>query len=202
MRSGLSIIRRDWSEYKRAILVLTAGMFTPFLLAGPSADFSKGFMTGLMISAGYGFAQVCFFSERQRRTLDLLLSLPIRPRNLIISKYASLYSMTLFTVNIPGVFMGDFSALFLANAASIFVATLSMTPSVLSDKSWAPQLPLWSLLLVILPARRVVTRFWPAGVGLYTAMSSHVLVLAAAALISAPMIALLAAIAFEKKSVV
>ena len=199
MRSELNIIRRDWSEYKAFVLILTAGMFIPFL--GRGSGFSKGFLTGLLISAAYGYAQFTFFIERQRRTLDLLLSLPIRPMNVILAKYASAYSMTLFTVNGAGILLGDLQALFITNATAVFMATFCMTPSVLSDKPWAPNFPLYFVFLAILPFQKILARYWPAGLEIYRSAHFDPTIVALVALIISPVIALIAALLFERKAI-
>ena len=200
MRSELNIIRRDWSEFNRPVLMLTVAMFVTVFLTRLSPDFSRGLLAGLMISAGYGYAQFCFFTERQRRTLDLLLSLPIRPQNLVLSKYASAYSMTLFTVNVPDVFLGNARELFLINAAAIFMATLCMTPTVLSEKPWATQVPIWIFVLVVFPAKTLLAQHFPAAYAMLAAAGSYPMLLATSALVLSPMVAVVAALAFARRS--
>src|SRR5919198_6044271 len=106
-RLALNIIRKDWLEYRKPIALLTGGMFIPLMVANRSSDFSKGMLAGVLISASYSFAYSCFISERQRGTLQLLLSLPLESFELVLAKYASLYSMALVTANVPAIFLGD-----------------------------------------------------------------------------------------------
>src|SRR5262245_41363678 len=119
VRLAINIVRKDWFEYRKTILLLTAGMFLPMLSFNRSADFYKGLTSGILVSASYSYAYFCFLTERQRGTLQLLLGLPVRPFELVLAKYVSLYSMVLFTANIPGVFFNDFRVLFVINASAL-----------------------------------------------------------------------------------
>jgi hypothetical protein len=152
-------------------------------------------LAGILISASYSFAHSCFISERQRGTLQLLLSLPVRPFEL--AKYASLYSMALFTANLPGVFLGDVRLLFLLNAFVLLFSTICMAGTVVSEKPWAPMIPLWIVLVFFMPLQKILARFYPDGLGLYQLMASHVMLLAALAIALAPLIAILSALWFE-----
>src|SRR2546426_8716696 len=105
--SAINLIRKDWFEYLKLIALFTAGPFVPLLMTNRSSDFRQGMLAGLLIGASYGYAYMCFLVERQRGTLHFLLSLPVRPFDVVLGKYASLYSMVLFTVNVPGLFFGN-----------------------------------------------------------------------------------------------
>ena len=184
---ALNIIRKDWAEYRTMILGLTAALLVPALLIVffpvRSADFAKGLLAGLLGGAGFGYAQFCFLNERQRGTLDLLLSLPIEPHQIVLAKYASLYSMVLFTVNIPALLVPDLQLIFIVNTAALTLATIFMAATVISDKPWAAQLPIWLLLIFIVPSERLLTRFYPPGLDLLKAISTHPNVLATLALL-------------------
>jgi hypothetical protein len=194
-----NIIRKDWLEYRKPIALLTAGMFIPLIVSNRSSDFSRGMLAGILISASYSFAYSCFISERQRGTLQMLLSLPVEPFELVLAKYASLYSMALFTANLPGVFLGDLHLLFLLNAFVLLFSTICMAGTVISEKPWAPMLPLWILLVFFMPVQKILDKFYPGGLGLYHLMASHVMLLAAFAIGLAPLIAILSALWFDWK---
>ena len=185
--TGAHIIRKDWAEYRRMILGLTAALLVPGLLIVffpvRSADFAKGLLAGLLGASGLGYAQFCFLNERQRSTLDLLLSLPIEPHQLVLAKYASLYSMVLFTVNIPALLVPDLQLIFMINTAALTLATIFMAATVISDKPWAAQLPIWLLLIFIVPSERLLTRFYPPGLDILRTITAHPNVLATLALL-------------------
>jgi len=196
-RLALNIISKDWLEYRKPIALLTAGMFIPLIVSNRSSDFSKGMLAGILISASYSFAYSCFISERQRGTLQLLLSLPVEPFELVLAKYASLYSMALVTANLPAVFLGDLRLLFFLNAFVLLFSTICMAGTVVSEKPWAPMVPLWIVLVFFMPVQKILARFYPDGLGLYHLMASHAMLLAAVAIGLAPLIAILSAVWFE-----
>jgi hypothetical protein len=199
-RLAINILKKDWYEYKRPILMLTAGMFAPLLFTqNSSSDFSKGLMGGILIAGSYGYAYFCFASERQRGTLQLLQSLPVRSLDLVLAKYASLYSMSLFTVNLPGAWLKDIRLLYLMNASVVLLATISMAATVVSDKSWAPTIPMWVVVVGFIPIRASLDKLKPNGLGLLDGLSRHPMLFATAALCLAPVIAVLSALYFEKK---
>ena len=196
-RLALNIISKDWLEYRKPIALLTAGMFIPLIVSNRSSDFSKGMLAGILISASYSFAYSCFISERQRGTLQLLLSLPVEPFELVLAKYASLYSMALVTANLPAVFLGDLRLLFFLNAFVLLFSTICMAGTVVSEKPWAPMVPLWIVLVFFMPVQKILARFYPDGLGLSHLMASHAMLLAAVAIGLAPLIAILSAVWFE-----
>jgi ABC-type Na+ efflux pump permease subunit len=169
--------------------------------AGPEAeDFAKGLLAGLIAGTGFGYAQYCFFNERQSGTLDLLLALPVRPAEVVLAKYASLFSMVLVTVNLPALLAGDPGLLFVTNAAALFLATLFMSATVVSSRPWAFQIPVWSLLLFVLPAREILERYYPAGLAPLAAVLDHPLRLAAAALLAIPLLVTASTLLFSRRA--
>ena len=198
-RLALNIIRKDWLEYRKPIALLTAGTFIPFVVSNRSSDFFRGMLAGVLVSASYSFAYSCFISERQRGTLQLLLSLPLKSFELVLAKYASLYSMALVTANVPAIFLGDLRLVFILNAFVLLFSTVCMAATVVSEKPWAPMVPLWIVLVFFMPIPKILSTFYPNGVRLYDLMASHVMLLAALAIGLAPLIAILSAIWFERK---
>jgi ABC-type Na+ efflux pump permease subunit len=196
---AINIIRKDWFEYRKTILLLTAAMFVPLLVAQSSANFSKSLIAGLLTGGSCGYAYSCFMVERQRRTLQLLLSLPLRPFDLVLAKYASLYSMCLFTANLPGVFLGDIRVLLLMNTFIVVLSTVSMAATVVSDKPWAPVVPLWITFIVPIPLRRLLQKLYPNGTGAYDFVTSHVMLAASFALLLALLTVVLSALYFERR---
>ncbi len=76
-RLAINIIRKDWLEHWKLIVLLTAGSFVPLLVPYTSLEFKEGMLAGILVAASYGYAFECFMAERQRGTLQLLLSLPM-----------------------------------------------------------------------------------------------------------------------------
>lgn len=201
---ALLIARKDWRESRRLLIGLTAGLFVPALLvrtAGPEArDFALGLLAGLLAGTGFGYAQYCFLNERQRGTLDMLLALPVRARDIVLAKYVSMLSMVLVTVNVPALLAADLSLMFLANSAALFLATLFMSATVVSSRPWAFQLPVWGLLLFVLPARQLLERYYPAGLEPARALLGHPYHLAAAALLAVPLLVAASTMLFSKRA--
>jgi hypothetical protein len=197
---AINIIRKDWFEYQKLIALLTAGPFVPLLMTNRSSDFRQGMLAGLLIGASYGYAYSCFMAERQRGTLLLLLSLPVRSFDLVLAKYASLYSMVLFTANVPGLFFGNLRMLLFINAFVVLLSTVCMAATVISDKPWAPAIPLWIVCLGFIPASEFVKKLYSNGPGLLHFLASHVILLAAFAIVLAPMIAVASALWFHRRA--
>ena len=202
-RLALHIARKDWGESRKLILTLTGALLVPALLVrffpGRSEDFAKGLLAGLLAGTGFGYAQYCFLNERLRNTLDLLLSLPIEPRDLVLAKYVSLYSMVLFTVNIPALLISNLQLIFIVNAVALSLATLFMATTVISDKPWAAQIPIWLLLIFILPFERLLTRYYPSGLDLFRTLTSHPLLLATLALLWTPILIGVSVLVFHRQ---
>src|SRR5262249_20264119 len=115
-----NIIRKDWLSNARNIVMFTGGMFIPLFV--PQDDIKQSMMAGILVGAAFGYSYFVFAIERARRSLPLLLGLPIQPVSLVVAKYLSLYSMCLVTANFAGVFLRDFRMLYLLNAEVLFLA--------------------------------------------------------------------------------
>jgi hypothetical protein len=179
---AINIIKKDWREYWKTIMVLTAALFVPLIFTrGHATDFSKGMMAGVLVGASYAYAYFCFAAERLRGTLQLLQGLPVRSFDLVLAKYASLYSMALFTANVPGPFLRDLHLLFMMNACILFLSTVSMAATVVSEKPWAPLAPMWGVLILFMPAGRL---------GAFTAVVSHATFFAVVGMTLVPVIAI------------
>jgi ABC-type Na+ efflux pump permease subunit len=204
VRLAWRITSKDWAESRRIILALTGGLLLPagLLRFGPeqAGDFAMGFLGALLAGAGFGYAQHAFLNERQRGTLELLLGLPIGPRQLVLAKYVSLYSMVLFTVNVPGAILADLRLIYIVNAAALSAATLFMAATVVSDKPWAPQIPIYFLMIFVVPADRLLTRYYPEGLEMLRAITARPLRLATAALLATPVLVGLSVAAFEHQT--
>lgn len=192
MQLAINIIKKDWAEYRNMILLLTAALIVPMIFTrGSTTEFSKGMMAGTLVGAAYGYAYFCFSTERLRGTLQLLQSLPVRPFDLAMAKYASLYSMALFTANVPGLFLRDLHLLFILNGCILFLATVSMACTVVSDKPWAPLAPMWAVLVLFTPAGKL---------GLFTTIATHASLFAAVGLLLVPVIAVTTSVHFARQS--
>ena len=199
-RLAINIIRKDWLEHWKLIVLLTAGSFVPLLVPYTSLEFKEGMLAGILVAASYGYAFECFMAERQRGTLQLLLSLPMRSFDLVIVKYASMYSMVLFTANVPGLFIGDIRAVLLMNAFTLLLSTICMAATVISDKPWAPAIPLWIVCVGTIPAAAFLEKSRPFGSNLLRFLTSHVILAAALAILLPPMIAVASALWFHRKA--
>jgi ABC-type Na+ efflux pump permease subunit len=201
---AVNIILKDWREYHRPILgiaacIILAGSLT-MTFSPRSTDFVKGTLMGVVLGGAYGFAQSCFFNERQRGTLTLLLSLPVTPMRLVWAKYVSAFSMTLFAVNIPGLFFFDLRFQLYSNVAALLLTTVCMAATVISDKPWAPQLPLWIVMIAAIPVPRLVPRYAPHLPEKLGSLASHGPILAGVALAVIPGLIYVSARIFEKKT--
>ncbi len=197
------IARKDWAEARRMVVGLTLGLMVPALLVrfapGRSEDFAKGLLAGLLAGAGFGYAQFCFLNERLRGTLEFLLGLPIETRHLVLAKFASMYSMVLFTVNVPGLFVPDLRLVYMTNAAALSLATVFMAATVISDKPWASQVPIWFLLIFILPIQQLLERYYPDGLPAFETITANPILLASLALLISPLIVAVAVLIFNRK---
>ena len=201
---ALHIARKDWRESRRILVLLTSGLLVPALIvrtAGEeSRDFAMGLLAGMLAGTGFGYSQYCFLNERQRGTLETLLALPVRPFQIVLAKYASLYSMVLFTVNVPALLLPQPRLLYVTNAAALFLATLFMAATVISSRPWASQIPVWGLLLFVLPTRQLLERYYPAGLGPFEAVLSRPLALSTIAFLLVPLLAIGSTMVFSAKA--
>jgi NADH:ubiquinone oxidoreductase subunit K len=181
-----NIIRKDWLQNTKNIVMFTVGMCIPLFV--PEDDIKHGMMAGILVGAAFGYSYFVFTIERARRSLPLLLGLPIRPGNLVTAKYLSLYSMCLVTANLGGVFLRDFRMLYLLNAEVLFLATVFMAAIVIWDHPMAPMVPLF--LLALAAQRNTVLK----------EVTPHLFVIATVALILTPFIAVFSVVAFDKHS--
>jgi len=198
LRLAINVIRKDWFEHKKLILFITGGMFLP-MISGVQTDLGRGMVAGLLMGASYSYGHFCFYAERQRGTLQLLLSLPVRPMDLALAKYASLYSMALFTANVPGIFLRDLRLLFILNAFVVFLSTASMACTVISEKPWAPMIPFWFVLIFVMPIQNVLKRYYPKGVGIYVFLTAHIVTIAALVVILALVLVYVSSLYFKSR---
>jgi ABC-type Na+ efflux pump permease subunit len=195
------ITRKDWAESSPIILMLTAALMIPAVLTrvdpDNSAGFATGLLAGLLIGTSFGYAQYTFANERQRGTLELLRSLPITARQLVLAKYISLYSMVLFTINIPALIVPNLTMIYMVNCSALFMSTLFMSATVISDKPWAPQLPLYFLVILILPIQRLLIRYFPQGLTLLDLITTNPTLVPTIGLGLTPLLVLVSMVWFE-----
>ena len=181
-----NIIRKDWLSNAKIIVLFVIAMCT--LLFVPKEDDKQQMMTVVLVGAAFGYTYLVFTVERARRSLPLLLGLPIRPLDLVIAKYVSLYSMCLVTANVAGVFLYNLRLLYLFNAEVLFLATVFMAAIVIWDHPLAPSVPLFLLALAF--QRDTVQK----------AMMPHLFPIASFALSITPVIAIASIVQFYKSS--
>jgi hypothetical protein len=183
-----AILRKDWTEHYRPILIITGGLFVPVLLTltgAVSPAMGRVLKIGMIAGSAFFLGQMWFQNERQHGTLDLLLSLPMAPREVVAAKYVSLCSAVLFSVNVPGLVLLDFNGLFAANSFALFLAAAFMAATVVSDKPWAPQIPFWIVILFLAP---------------YQAVRDNPGMLALIALLTTPLLVAVSAVIFQRKT--
>jgi hypothetical protein len=106
--------------------------------------------------------------------------------------------MVLFTVNVPALVLQQPVILYVTNAAALFLATVFMAATVMSAKPWAFQLPVWGLLLFVLPTKQILERYYPAGLVPLEAVSGHPIWLATLALALTPLVAAASSVVFVR----
>jgi hypothetical protein len=156
LKFSINIVAKDWNAHGRFLLGVAAAMAVGILLVmrlGPGADLAKGIIVGVGVVSPYGFAQLCFFIQRQHGLLKPLMIPPITPTQLVLAKYASAFSMALFVVNVPGIFLRDFAFVCYVNIGVLLLTTICMAVVVISAQPWAPLVPIWIVLLPYLYAR-------------------------------------------------
>src|SRR5262249_53203270 len=173
-------------QHPKNILLFAGGMFIPLFV--PEDDIKHGMMVGILVGAAFSYSYFVFTIERARRSLPLLLGLPIRPMSLVTAKYMSLYSMCLVTANLGGVFLRDLRMLYLLNAEILFLATVFMAAIVIWDHPMAPMVPLF--LIALAAQRDTVVK----------ELSPYWFVIATVALSLTPVIAVVSVFQFDKNS--
>src|SRR5262245_32319614 len=102
------VTRKDWLDHHTSIMVLSLLMALSVALMSQDPDtaaFGEGSAGAALLVMSFLFARV-FHAERARQTLDF---------DFILAKYLSMYSMVLFTINVPGVFLRDWRLLLRTN---------------------------------------------------------------------------------------
>ncbi len=188
VRITANIVKKDWTLNLKNILMFTGGMFIPLFI--PSNDIKEGMMAGILVAAAFGYMYMVFMIERARRSLPLLLGLPVRPLTLITAKYLSLYSMCLVTVNFAGVFLRDSRTLYLMNAEVLFLATVLMAAAAVFEHPVAPLIPLFLVAMIFEKDSTI------------KAITPYEFQIASFALAVSPVIALVSALQFKKNSTV
>ena len=152
----MSLIVKDWTDHGKFLLGIAGAMATGIILVmklGPGADLAQGVLVGVGVVGPYGFAQLCFFIQRENGLFRRLLKPPITPTQLVLAKYASAFSMALFVENVPGLFLGDPKFVGYLNIGVLLLTTICMAVVVISEQPWAPLAPIWIILLPYLYAR-------------------------------------------------
>src|ERR1051325_3317787 len=104
------IIVKDWKQHGKAMLGTVTGMALGILFVrrfGPDQAIAKGIVIGAGVVCPYGFSQLCFFIERQHGLLKKLMMPAITPRELLLAKYGSAFSMAIFVVSVPAMLFWD-----------------------------------------------------------------------------------------------
>src|SRR2546427_11382351 len=159
----VKIIRKDWKQHGKMLLGLVGGMMLVMLvMTWLTSDlvFAKGVAIGVGLVVPYGFAQLCFFIERQHGLLRVIP--PTTPFQLVLTKFASAFSLALFIVNIPGVLLRDLRFLFYINDGVLLMTTVCMAIAVISSQAWTSLLPLWVVFVPYIYSRGQLdcTLFW------------------------------------------
>jgi hypothetical protein len=156
LKFSIGIIGQDWNAHRRFLFGIAASMAVGILLVmrlGPGADLARGILVGVGVVGPYGFAQLCFFIQREHGLLKRLIIPPITPTQLVLAKYASAFSMSLFVINVPGALLGDLAFVGYLNIGVLLFTSICMAVVVISTQPWAPLVPVWLILLPYLYAR-------------------------------------------------
>lgn len=151
-----NIVVKDWTAHGKFLLETAAAMAVGVLLVmhfGPGPELARGILVGVGVVSPYAFAQLCFFIQRQHGLLQSLIVPPITPTQLVLAKYASAFSMALFVVNAPGIFLSDFSFVGYLNIGVLLLTSICMAVAVVSTQPWAPLAPILVVLFPYLYAR-------------------------------------------------
>jgi ABC-type Na+ efflux pump permease subunit len=161
------------------------------------ADFVQGMLYSFVVCAGWIYAQSIFLNERLRDTLDLLLSLPLDPFELVIAKHFSIYTMVLVTINVPMILLRDWHLLLLSNAAALFLATVILSSTVVSSARLAGQVPVLVLAGLTFATEDNLQTYYPSGLVIYKWVMTHPDFLALLAVCISPVIAVSSAAIFK-----
>jgi hypothetical protein len=164
-------------------------------------DFADGMLYSSIVCAAWIYAQSSFIDERMRKTLNLLLFLPLDPAELVVAKQLSLYSMVLVTINIPLIFLRDWHLLLLANASALLLSTLIMTCSVVSSVPLAGQIPIFFVVALTSVSEDNLQTYYPPGLDILHWVMAHMALLAIAAIGFSPVIAISSAALFKYRHI-
>jgi hypothetical protein len=180
-----TIIRNDWAEFKTPVFFLTFIWLAPLVLIwrGVYIDLARGMASGSVVCAPFMYARASLYYLYRRDALKSLLAPPMTPIMLVLTKYASAFSMTVFTINLGAPLLGDLRLILYANVAGLFITTLFMAPSVISRASWVHLIPLWTVLLLVRPVLQ----------GNFEWLAANATLLTAVALVSIPIMVLFSA---------
>ena len=193
LKFAIYIIRRDWKQHGKTIVGTVIGMALGILFVkrfGPDPGIAKGIVIGAGVVCPYGFSQLCFFIERQHGLLKRLITPPITPRQLLLAKYGSAFSMAIFVVTVPGILFRDVAFLCYVNIGVLFLTSICMAIAVLSDLPWATLVPVWIVLFPYLYARHSLDT-------LFQFAASHTMPVCIAGLCLIPLIVYAAVLRFE-----
>lgn len=161
-----TITIKDCTEYRNQIVFATTanGLAAASWMVdiGVSRGYLRGFLFAMVCFAPIAYAQFCFHNERQRGTLPILLGLPLRAESVVYAKYASMGLISLLTISGPLMVSESLGAALTTAGAALFFGTFAMSFTVISEKPWAFQIPLWVLLgfgLILVP---LLSRTFPS----------------------------------------
>jgi hypothetical protein len=141
----INVVRSDWTEFGKFIIrgagaiLICIAVFRRMPKQGP--DIVKGLLLGMTCASTYGWAQFCFTTQRYRGSLKKLLE-KNTPMQVVISKYVSAFSMSLFMMNVPGLLMRDSEFMLYLNSGVLLLTALCMAAAVVSKQPSAPLVPL------------------------------------------------------------
>src|SRR5262249_6938544 len=96
LKFATHIICKDWKQHGKMLLGTVIGMAAAILLVrrfGPDPAMAKAIVIGAAVVCPYGISQVCLFIERHHGLLKKLMTPAITPRQLLVAKYGSAFSM-------------------------------------------------------------------------------------------------------------
>jgi len=196
-----ALTRKDWSEYGKAVAILTVATAIPVVLRlrqDARPDFVRHMQYSFVIADGWFYAQSSFLNERLRKTIDYLLALPVDPFAVILAKHISVYTMVVVTMDVPMILLRDWHMLLLANAAAFLLATVVLGVSVLWEWPVAPQIPMLGLFALTFVTPDNLSTYFPEALHAYHWVFAHTYMLAVTALAICPLITLFTALQFRR----